>query len=307
MTRSIWRTLGVKKTSDGATIRRAYAQRLKAVNPEDDPEGFKALRAAYEQAMQMSRWAAARVGANTVDDDFEDDPPHREDGSALVEQPAFASPSPARTARDEIIVAHEAALADFESALESGDPGRFDEAYRAVMASPAMERLDLFAATEEWMAVRLLAARRLALLDRAIIDFRWDMPSSQTRASLGPRMIAFRTSLIDEAAAKQFLDRASDHRHEFYDAFRLLRAPVPKGRLARIFSFLHFDQVRRFLDFVAERAPPAFAQFDPETADWQRRRVAYWLKPLRFGLLALRAGVILGIASLIVIIDAGAR
>ncbi|BCJ94266.1 hypothetical protein acsn021_18350 [Anaerocolumna cellulosilytica] len=52
---SIWKILGIEETFDLDNIKNAYRQKLVSVNPEDDPEGFKALRSAYETALQQAK------------------------------------------------------------------------------------------------------------------------------------------------------------------------------------------------------------------------------------------------------------
>lgn len=51
----IFYILGIEKTKDEKQIKDAYRSRLVTTNPEDDPEGFKKLRAAYEEACSYAR------------------------------------------------------------------------------------------------------------------------------------------------------------------------------------------------------------------------------------------------------------
>ena len=46
-----WNILGINKTEDEDLVKSAYREKLVNVNPEDDPEGFKELRKAYEDAI----------------------------------------------------------------------------------------------------------------------------------------------------------------------------------------------------------------------------------------------------------------
>ncbi|MFM5680690.1 J domain-containing protein [Aeromonas veronii] len=48
----IWQRLGLQETNDLAAIKRAYHIKLRDCHPEDDPEGFRLLREAYEEASQ---------------------------------------------------------------------------------------------------------------------------------------------------------------------------------------------------------------------------------------------------------------
>jgi len=49
-----WFVLGIEPTKDKKEIAAAYRQKLRETNPEDKPEAFKALRAAYEEAMSLA-------------------------------------------------------------------------------------------------------------------------------------------------------------------------------------------------------------------------------------------------------------
>lgn len=52
--RNLFATLGIEETKDEDAIRNAYRKKLRLVNPEDDPEGFKRLREAYEAALKYA-------------------------------------------------------------------------------------------------------------------------------------------------------------------------------------------------------------------------------------------------------------
>lgn len=51
----IFNILNIDSTKDENAIKAAYREKLKVTNPEDNPEGFKRLRAAYEAAVNYAR------------------------------------------------------------------------------------------------------------------------------------------------------------------------------------------------------------------------------------------------------------
>ena len=46
--------LGLSETREEGIIRQGYLTLLKDTNPEDDPEGVKRLREAYEEALRFA-------------------------------------------------------------------------------------------------------------------------------------------------------------------------------------------------------------------------------------------------------------
>ncbi len=53
--REVFQVLGIEQTKDERSIKNAYRQKLAVTNPEDNPEGFKRLRSAYEQACAYTK------------------------------------------------------------------------------------------------------------------------------------------------------------------------------------------------------------------------------------------------------------
>lgn len=51
----IFQVLGIEETKDETAIKQAYREKLSVTNPEDNPEGFKRLRAAYEEACMYAK------------------------------------------------------------------------------------------------------------------------------------------------------------------------------------------------------------------------------------------------------------
>lgn len=53
--KTCWEILGIEKTTQQETIRQAYRALLPSFHPETDPQGFKQLRQAYEEALRLAQ------------------------------------------------------------------------------------------------------------------------------------------------------------------------------------------------------------------------------------------------------------
>ncbi len=70
----IFQVLGIEQTKDERVIKNAYRAKLTVTNPEDNAEGFKRLRAAYEEACAYARRVEEEVSEKEISEKKEDSP-----------------------------------------------------------------------------------------------------------------------------------------------------------------------------------------------------------------------------------------
>lgn len=71
-----WSELGLRGPAGLSEIRSAYAQRLKTAHPEEDPEGFQRLHAAYQEASRQARRNRAAPAEKAQAPSSEGEAPH---------------------------------------------------------------------------------------------------------------------------------------------------------------------------------------------------------------------------------------
>lgn len=195
MSRSIWAKLGVRAGSDRDTIRRAYAAKLRETNPEDNPEGFMELRAAYEAALQRAGRVVEPVADEPVRADAEDEEPlhvERATPNTLLEH---AEPEPP----DPELADLQARWDVLASSLENrwgADPALL----RALIAAPAMERITVRAEIEGHVAA--LIANHIPKSDTLVIPairaFCWDGRGVASRSDHAVRVVLSRAAELPQ-------------------------------------------------------------------------------------------------------------
>lgn len=297
-----WSVLGLEPTRDETTIRRSYAARLRATNPEDDPEGFKALREAYETALQVARhgsWDDEEAEAH------DDEAPTESAASVEIEWPQTAAqPAEPQPAPDLEQADHEILRAALVDALRrNANPGDLIGALQAILRSPTMDRLDLYADTEEWLVWLIHQAQPQShvLIDEVIRHFRLD-GTPDAHGNRHP-LVNLRWRVEEQARADAFIKRVRQPKHEFHQAWRETGRPL-KGR-GPLWGFRRpgrMQDVAEFLADIQNRVPLAAEQLDAEAVAFWRQRIAKarqrsatfgkwsWAYSIVFGLVLLGIG-----------------
>lgn len=87
-----WTELDIEPVNDERAVKRAYAKKLKALDPEADPAGFIELRSAYDYALSLAKYGNAVYDAD--EDTWEDKGPAEGAASLSFPEPAILGSTP---------------------------------------------------------------------------------------------------------------------------------------------------------------------------------------------------------------------
>lgn len=261
---NIWDELGLAPTADRGRIRRAYAERLKRVHPEDDPEGFQRLRQAYEQALSEARndggfgtWPAAEAPRAAWSPKNQATPEDPDDGLEAVD--AAIGSIGARLARDDLA----GTLAALHRALR--DPTLAAIERRRILERRLLAELDPDKATPT------------ALIDALAKAFDWrDDPSH-----LPPMAQARALDLLAERDAERRLEALRRERRQWYRILIFDKRPLAAALLLGPFRpklFALFAHDRQIFDtatslvgeFDSLNRARLEQELDPKTVVWWR-------------------------------------
>lgn len=313
----MWEVLDVSPTTDEATIRKAYAERLKQTNPEDDAEGFKRLRAAYEGALRHAKWRAHDFAEGGIDvdegdlcvgDDVDAAAGHR---SRLTQETAdraaaeHAPEGPSHEYRLALEQHMRARAALFDALQASATADELAMALDAVLHSEAMQQVELYSRTQQWLVALLHQTRPASspLITRVIRFFGWTAHAGRVNEWSGPAsLFQLQAAVAADEKTNQYLQRIRDRRHEFHRAYRQTgkgSSETKRGWLQELWSLRYVGVVGRFLRYTGAKFPDAMRELDPVSVQQWSSRVRLLLDRWRFVRNAI--GIVLIVSTVIAI------
>lgn len=276
---SPWRRLGIEPGADQSAIRRAYADRLRALDPDADPDAFALLRAARDEALWRAR------NGEVAGDENEDDLGYDDDtglGDPLADGPAPSSdpiePDPERASPWGLsgidYDAHYDAVRRLlfgsgEGPLPPLDQAELCDHVRTLLADPRLDGIGFRETVERWFAEAIADAgdRADPILGLVVERFDWladrgriDQPWAMAHAA-------------DRYEVHRLAHRFEDPTQSYHAAWRELTRPGHDRRRVRRGQG---NKVRKLLAAIRHEHPgleeylvPArVAEWEPKTSEW---------------------------------------
>ena len=285
MSPSIWSRLGIEPGSDRKAIRRAYARLVREVNPEDDPDGFKALREAYELALAQAGAAIYRSPQALEADvgPVEPAPPSDEPDAPVwpaALEPGDLPPPAAENGHAEAGIAPlggglDEALTRLGALLARGadaEHRELAEALKTILSSPGLEDLRTHDRVAVILAGQLASAIPWSdpLLDQAIACFGWDAEIGGASPRPDVEALLRRREELCEVY------RLGDPDHRLHRGWKALTEPMA-GTARMRWQAMSADvtyQVAELFRWSSYELPGLRYHFDPARAEWWSKRLS---------------------------------
>jgi hypothetical protein len=291
----MWDELGISPCDDPKAIRRAYAARLKKLDPDRDPAAFARLREALELALAEAEGAAEPIQPSRapqpeaedahelwLNDDHARQPPAnhpaQNDAPPIEDPPTSPGAADAALQWHELAASDRALLNELESALDRRDAtAAMNLYYRAAAtgavalhaAPPLLDRL--FALSLDEPMVERTAFRELARSSG------WDKPAPEpaTASELRQRVLArlAAETWYDSLCAAAERPRGTTRKQA--KLARLMLGRIGRYRTPRIDRAAlrtRLDEFRSHQIWLRDRIDPAWAEKLEKR--WHRREIA---------------------------------
>lgn len=311
-----WGILGIAPTSDQRAIRSAYSARLKAIDPDTQPQAFMALRDAFDAARVQAQWV------DLPEDDDDDDADGGEwnrdwdDGEGADASPfgaaadtptgefahgadprrdPRASPwAPISAADADGHARALAALLGSDNALAENYPSAEERSamlahWAALAADPRMQDVSFFDNADRWFADLIVRATPFSdpLIIPATRFFGWMTGDGTLSQSWAVSRITRRFQSI------RFMEEVQKPDHPLSAAWRELTTPAEEG--SRL-GWINRGQVLRLISLIRRRYPDVEGALDHYRVGMWEGTVERIKQPL--AKIAITWGTVIGLTGL---------